>query len=54
MKKLNEQKLETLIGGVDDGTACGLAIAVAICIPNPFTLIAAAGFCLVGDTPPSQ
>jgi hypothetical protein len=53
MKKLKIQDLENLSGGASDPNAvvCGLAMVVAICIPNPFSLIAAVAVCVTGDSP---
>ena len=51
MKKLEIQNLENLSGGIDgNAAACGFAVAFAICMPNPFTLIAAVGLCVTSDS----
>jgi len=51
MKKLNFKQLEMIQGGkLDQATVCGLGVALAIFVPNPFTIGLALATCLSGDT----
>lgn len=46
MRKINFQTLYTIHAGIDNSTACGFALGLAIVVPNPWSIAGAIALCI--------